>query len=89
MNRPAGFTKSQKKKYAVYTQYFFNTEFEEDDSFTDDWTFMGYTYAVSEKQAVNNVRHRIYGDYGTSQYLPMATGGHWENGLNWKAEIDI
>ena len=39
--------------------------------------------AVSEKQAINNVRNRIMGNI--SQYKPVAFGGKWENGYYWKA----
>lgn len=71
-----------KRKYKVFSQYYFESE---DHSRTDTWKFVSETWAVSEAQAINNVRHRTMGDYGTSQYKPIAVGGHWENGLNWKA----
>ena len=76
--------KKPKLKFIVYSQYYMETEFPDED-FTDDWKFEGETWAVSEKQAINNVRHRKYGDYGTSQYKPATTSCHWENGLKWKA----
>jgi hypothetical protein len=72
-----------KVPFMVYSRYFFVSE---DDHFERDWSPEGQTFAVSEAQAINNVRHRNYGDYGTSQYKPIATSGHWENGLEWKAE---
>lgn len=68
--------------YKVYSRYYFNSE---DYSREGKWKFEGKTFAVSEKQAINNVRHRKYGDYGSSQYKPIATSGHWENGLEWSA----
>ena len=74
-----------KIKFMVFTKYYFNCE-EPEDCYEGEWRFEGETWAVSEAQAINNVRHRKYGDYGTSQYKPTATSGHWENGLEWKAE---
>lgn len=71
-----------KKRYKVFTQYFFDSE-DPEDCRTGEWEFAGETYASSEAQAVNNVRFRIMG--AKSQYKPMASSGHWENGLNWKA----
>ena len=47
---------------------------------------MGETWAVSEAQAINNVRYRTAGN--TSQYLPYITSGHWEKGIEWEAELD-
>ena len=74
---------ADKKKYKVYSRYWFESE-DVEDSRTDDWEFMGETYAVSEDKAINNVRFRTVGNI--SQYKPAAVGGHWENGLDWKAE---
>lgn len=73
------------KMWRVYSQYYLLAD-EPEDSFEDDWVFEGETFAVSEAQAINNVRHRNYGDYGASQYKPVCRSGHWENGLRWKAE---
>ena len=73
-----------KRKYKVYAQYYFETEDGEDD-FTEFWNYMGETFAVSEKQAINNVRFRNYGNI--SQYKPITESGHWCNGFNWKAVI--
>ena len=47
---------------------------------------MGETWAVSEAQAINNVRYRTVGS--TSQYLPYITSGHWEKRIEWEAELD-
>lgn len=82
MDKPKGY--SSKSKYSVYIQYYLEAE-EEENNILGKWEFIGDTYAVSEKQAINNVRHREFGDYGTSQYLPTTVSGHWENGFNWKA----
>ena len=72
----------EKKKYWVYARYYFNSENYEDCR-TDDWYYQGSTLAVSKEKAINNVRYRRCGK--VSQYKPMATSGHWENGLEWKA----
>lgn len=72
------------KHWRVYSQYFFDTE-EPEDCFTEDWKFRGETWATSADKAINNVRYRVTGK--TSQYKPIAVSGHWENGLNWKAEL--
>ena len=64
-----------KLPYQVYTSYcFVNGDYPE-DSHQDEWRHEGETWAVSEKQAINNVRHRNYGD-NYSQY------GAW---LDWIA----
>lgn len=75
----------QKVHFIVYSRYYFKTEFPE-DSFNLRWEKEGDTWAVSEKQAINNVRHRNYGDYGSSQYKSIGYSSSWENGLEWKAE---
>lgn len=74
--------KKERIPFDVYSRYYLHTE-DPEDGFERDWTFEGDTWAVSEKQAVNNVRHRNLGDI--SQYKPIAVGGHWDNGLEWKA----
>lgn len=71
-----------KKRYKVYTQYYMDAE-DPSDSIEGEWKFAGETYAASEAQAVNNVKFRLMGP--KSQYKPLATSGHWENGINWKA----
>lgn len=75
--------KKQKRHYAVYTQYSMDAD-EPEDEFEDEWRFAGDTYAVSEAQAINNVRHRTFGDHSFS--LPLAVGGKWATWLDWKAE---
>ena len=77
--------KKEKVKWLVYSRYYQLTE-DIESNIIDDWTLVGTTYAVSEKQAINNVRHRMMGDYGTSQYKPIETSGHWECGLDWAAK---
>jgi hypothetical protein len=73
---------SIKESYAVYARYYFDSE-EPEDCRKGNWKFMGKTSAVSEKQAINNVRFRCMGE--RSQYKPIAVSSHWENGLEWKA----
>lgn len=72
-----------KTRYRVSRRYYLVAD-DEENNITDEWVFVGETFAVSEAQAINNVRHRTMGD--ASQYLPVATSGHWENGYDWKAE---
>ena len=72
-----------KHKYRVMAQEYFHSE---DHNRENEWECVGETYAVSEKQAINNVRHRMYGDYGMSQNKPLNAECKWENGLHWKAE---
>ena len=76
--------KKEKVKWLVFNRYYLITE-DIEDNITEDWKLVGTTYAVSEAQAINNVRHRVMGDYGTSQYKPIATSGYWENGFDWMA----
>jgi hypothetical protein len=71
-----------KKRYKVFTQYYLDAE-DPEDCIEGDWNFAGETFAASEAQAINNVKFRMMG--AKSQYKPLATGGRWENGLNWKA----
>lgn len=40
------------------------------------------TYAVSEKQAINNIKFRFGGKY--SQYKPISTSGHYEDWIVYK-----
>lgn len=76
----------QKYMYAVYRQYFFISENEE-ESYTEEWEYVGKTYAVSAKKAISNVRFRKCGCLSESK--PIATSAHWKNGYNWKAEVII
>lgn len=75
-------SKEMKRKYWVYARDYFITE-DPEDCRKGEWCWQGSTIAVSEKQAINNVKFRRMGR--KSQYKPMATSGHWENGLEWKA----
>lgn len=72
-----------KRRFRVFRRYYLVTE-DIENNITDEWVFVGETWAASEKQAINNVRHRTMGD--VSQYLPVAVSGHRENGYDWKAE---
>lgn len=71
-----------KVKYYVFKRYYFYQEEPEEHYFHKEWEYVGKTFAVSEKQAVNNVRHRVN---ATSQHKPVNVSGHWENGFEWKA----
>lgn len=72
----------RKSLYFVYRRYYMICDDYEND-IQDRWELIGKTRAKSEAQAVNNVRHNTIGD--VSQYKPIATCGHWENGYEWKA----
>lgn len=50
-----------------------------------NYEFAGETWAVSEKQAINNVRHREFGD--VSQYLPIYDSAYYVAEYEWKAEV--
>lgn len=82
--------KQPKKKYQVYSSYSFMSEFYE-DCHQDEWIHEGETWAVSAKQAINNVRHRNYGDKH-SQYgaWDVGTYGDYATALTWIAiESDV
>lgn len=68
-------------QYLVSVRRWINTE---ENTYQDEWIPIGTTRAVSEKQAINNVRYRAMGT--ESQYLPTYISGHMESGLEWKAE---
>lgn len=70
-----------KDHYSVFFKYFMITE-DIEDSFEDEWQFAGDTWAVSEAQAINNVRYRMG---HPSQYKPLAVSGHWDTWMDWKA----
>ena len=72
-----------KRKYMVFTKEYFVSE---EHSRLEEWKEVGETCAASEKQAINNVRFRLFGKNG-SQHKPMSNGSNWMNGLLWKAEI--
>lgn len=73
----------KKRRFRVFARQWMEAE-EPEDCYEGKWELVGETWAVSEDKAVNNVRFRTLGK--VSQYLPIATGGHWEKGLDWKAE---
>lgn len=71
-----------KKHYYVYMKW--GVEADELENCTShDPEFVGETWAVSEAQAINNVRHRAYGD--VSQYLPIDVRGHYAVVWDWFA----
>ena len=57
-------------------------------TFLGDWKFIGDTLAKSEQHAINNVRHREFGD-NTSQHKPLTINGSYESHWEWKAESKI
>lgn len=71
-----------KQKWAVYSRGYLLTE-DAEDNVEHDWTLQGETWAVSEEKAINNVRYRK--GY-SSQYMPVAVGGHWSRFVQWRAE---
>ena len=75
-----------KYNYEVYSRYYLNTS-DINNNLLSGWRYEGSTHAVSEKKAINNVRCRNYGKT-SSQYKPFEIGGHYEKGLEWKAEMD-
>ena len=77
--------KKQKTRYFVFAQRKVISEFPEENVIYPK-EFIGETFAVSEKQAVNNVRHRTMGDYMSSQYLPIEESCHYSVWLKWSAE---
>lgn len=78
--------KPKRKRYLVYsrTQFTFHDEIGE----MSGWRFEGETYAASENHAINNVRHRNYGDEYSSQYKPVFVDAVSDTQLDryWKAE---
>lgn len=61
-----------KRKYKVYCAAVFtytgtgelcSSLYENIEEISNMWDYVGDTWAVSEKQAINNVRHREHGDY--------------------------
>ena len=73
-----------KRHYSVYYRLITYNEITNEES-VSDFHFAGETWAVSEKQAINNVRHRNYGDI--SQYLPIYSSGSYEARYEWKAKV--
>lgn len=78
--------KKQKMKFRVFRKHWSMTDDECPDTLSEGkWENIGETWAVSEKQAVNNVRHRTLGDRYASQYLPTMECGHCIAGYHYKA----
>ena len=76
--------KKPKVPYEVYCRKRINAE-EPENCVVYDWEYVGATAAVSEAQAINNVRYKRLGNNGTSQYLPISVSGHYDVWLDWKA----
>ena len=72
-----------KKTWAVYCRKRVEAE-DDENSVVHPYQFVGKTRAVSEAQAINNVRQRTIGN--RSQYLPVYTSGHWAVWLDWEAK---
>lgn len=75
---------ASKQRYSVYVK----RELYDDDGIKTveyDWTPAGETVAVSEAQAINNVRHRVIGR--RSQYGPYEVGPRWSVWLRWSARV--
>ena len=81
-----------KRKYKVYSKYYFATDYPEhwgtnvpDSGYmAGDWKLEGETWAVSESKAINNVRFRTRGEK-SSQYYPDYDSGRTMEGYYWKA----
>lgn len=74
----------EKRHYAVYFRELFYDEITNQETKLQ-WRLAGNTYAVSEAQAINNVRHRCFGNI--SQYKPVSEYGSSMIELEWKAEV--
>lgn len=55
-----------------------------ENSVIHPYTFMGTTIAVSEEQAINNVRHNCFGET-VSQYEPIEVENYYTTFIDWKA----
>ena len=73
---------NQKRPFCVWARYYLDAEGPE-NGILGEWRMVGDTWAVSEKKAISNMCFRINGK--ASPYKPVAVGGHWENGVEWKA----
>ena len=83
----------RKLKFMVYYRHYFATDYpevygtrNESGYDLDEWKEAGETWAVSEAQAINNVRCRLFG-FKSSQYKPFAYSGSYEEGYDWKAVV--
>lgn len=56
------------------------------DDIETGWELIGDTYAVSEAQAINNVRYR---NDLPSNFSILDSRGHWEKYIEYKAEIAV
>ena len=72
----------EKRHFDVYARKAMDAD-EEENCFVTDWELVGSTDAVSEKQAINNVRYRTIGNH--SQYMPVVLECHYAEWLEWKA----
>lgn len=76
--------KKRKDKYKVYIQFYCRSEDGYADR-TEEWKLGGETWAVSHKQAINNIRNRLFGNDYSSQYKPQYSSGYCIEGYNYKA----
>ena len=72
-----------KRKYIVYATCHIDTD-EPEKKVVHERVAVGETIAISEAQAINNVRYRVMGN--VSQYLAIETSGHWDSYIEWEAE---
>jgi len=75
--------KAKKQKYMCYEKRIFSSEYHPEDNNETEWIFIGETYAVSAKQAINNIKYRKYGEI--SQYLPVEENGRYSVDICFKA----
>lgn len=75
--------KKPKLPFNVYSSYEYRSE-SWNDNYRDKWVFEGQTRAVSEAQAINNVRKR---NGYKSQYYPLHDNGYSVGELHWKAVL--
>ena len=74
--------KKAKHKFKVYVQHYYVSD---DDEAVGEWELGGETSAVSHKQAINNIRNRLFGNDYASQYKPQYAGSTYATGYNYKA----
>ena len=75
----------ERKKYAVYAVV---TRHNDSIGMTpvEDYIYIGETYAVSAKQAENNVRFRTQGPMRSKQYVPLDNNYDIYNTIRYEAE---
>lgn len=76
--------KKTKQKYEVYIQFYCESE-DGHAGRVEPWKLGGETWAVSSKQAINNIRNRLFGNNYASQYKPQYASGYCVEGYNYKA----